>query len=551
MLVADPTDTGGGKPRTEQYTGPTNQVRPKSEPESTHDGGPPKSNPIGTARAMSAVEINDDDDSATTVNTPTPLPGRRPTAIASSPRFMLQLSEGSPVGDYEIQSQIGEGAMGTVYSAVHPLIGKSVAIKVLKPELCSNQASVDRFVQEAQAVNRIGHPNIVDVYHLGELPDGRAYFVMEWLRGQDLKARLKTGPIELSEACEILSGITRALEAAHAKEIIHRDLKPDNVFLHQIDNSLVTVKLLDFGIAKLMRDKLTTEKTQTGNMLGTPQYISPEQARGIDVTYRSDIYSLGVMAYELLAGRPPFTGETGMDLVVKHLNEEPPQLSQFARVPKPLEQCVMAMLAKDPAQRPTLAAVRRVLDQPTRKLSIHDMPWRASQRRRWPIALGFVAALAVAGIVVWQLSSPGDEEPSQIAAAPQLPALPLPEAKPTPAPAPPPHDNAETLKPVERGTIAITVRGGDASIMVDGEEAGKGRVIKMVDAGEHQVVVVLKGKDPIKRTATVKPDEVTELTVTVPGAPVVIRPPIRRPPPVKKPPTKPPPDLLVPKGMKK
>ena len=114
------------------------------------------------------------------------------------PSFMLDLQRGSPVGEYEIQDQIGEGAMGTVYSALHPLIGKMVAIKVLKPELCSNQASVDRFVQEAQSVNRIGHPNIVDVFSLGELPDGRAYFVMEWLRGEDLKVRLARGPVTAS-----------------------------------------------------------------------------------------------------------------------------------------------------------------------------------------------------------------------------------------------------------------------------------------------------------------------------------------------------------------
>ena len=130
---------------------------------------------------------------------------------------ILQLTPGMMVGEYEIGEQIGEGAMGTVYTGVHPLIGKKVAIKVLKPELCANQASIDRFVQEAQAVNKIGHPNIVDVFSLGELEDGRAYFVMELLRGEDLKSRLGRGPVQLADACEILDGIARALEAAHAK----------------------------------------------------------------------------------------------------------------------------------------------------------------------------------------------------------------------------------------------------------------------------------------------------------------------------------------------
>src|SRR5690242_12999051 len=120
---------------------------------------------------------------------------------------MLQLTPGMMVGEYELGEQIGEGAMGTVYTGIHPLIGKKVAVKVLKPELCANQASIDRFVHEAQAVNKIGHPNIVDVFSLGELEDGRAYMVMEWLRGEDLKTRLARGPMSVHDSCDILDGI--------------------------------------------------------------------------------------------------------------------------------------------------------------------------------------------------------------------------------------------------------------------------------------------------------------------------------------------------------
>ncbi len=232
------------------------------------------------------------------------------------PSFIIALQEGSPVGEYEIQAQIGEGAMGTVYSAIHPVIGKRVAIKVLKPELCASPSQIGRFIAEAKAVNKIGHPNIVDVFSLGELPDGRAYFVMEWLRGEDLKVRLARGPIPVPEACDVLDGIARALDAAHVKDIVHRDLKPDNVFLHQVVNGPIMVKLLDFGIAKLVKQGgKGLDKTNTGDMLGTPRYISPEQARGINVDHRADIYSLGVMAYEMLAARPPFHGESAMDLV--------------------------------------------------------------------------------------------------------------------------------------------------------------------------------------------------------------------------------------------
>jgi serine/threonine-protein kinase len=442
------------------------------------------------------------------------------------PSFMLDLVEGSPVGEYEIQTQIGEGAMGTVYSAVHPLIGKKVAIKVLKPELCANQGSIDRFVQEAQAINQIGHPNIVDVFMLSELPDGRAFFVMEWLQGEDLKARLARGPMTVADTCDILDGIARALDAAHAKGIVHRDLKPDNVFLHQVDNGPLMVKLLDFGIAKLVRVTPGQEKTQTGNMLGTPRYISPEQARGIQVDHRSDIYSLGVMAYEMLAGRPPFQGESAMDLVVKHLGEPPPPLSQFTKVPKSLEQCVMRMLEKDPSRRPTLEEVRGILVDPSRRLT--PLPSRTSAynltplaqppaRRRWPIyVLAGVAALGL-GVLTWKLvGGNGDaREQGATAVAPVAPpqraevATPPPPAPPVPAtPAP--------------ATLDIHVSGSkDAVILVDGKEWGRGSTVKVeVPPGDHEVVVRAPGRAPQAQHVTLAAGQVNTVSMVVPALPV-------------------------------
>jgi serine/threonine protein kinase len=534
--VAEPEDTGGGN-RVTEYTGPTGLVR-KATGDTTQEGR------RAAAVAAAAIELDDEP----TGVAPTPPPGtlRRSMTRAATPnpRFMLELTEGSPVGEYEIQSQIGEGAMGTVYSAVQPLIGKTVAIKVLKPELCANQASIDRFVQEAQAVNRIGHPNIVDVFSLGELPDGRAYFVMEWLRGEDLKSRLTKGPLSVEDTCHILTSIAFALEAAHGKDVVHRDLKPDNVFLHQIDHGPILVKLLDFGIAKLMREKSAMEKTQTGNMLGTPRYISPEQARGIDVTHRSDVYSLGVMAYEMLSGRPPFTGETGMDLVVKHLNEAPQPLGQLIKVPRPLERCVMSMLAKDPAERPTLTAVRRVLADPTQRASELSLPKpQRNPSRKW-IAIGIGAALAIAGVVVaWQLTGGGSES---VAVTPEPVSPPIAAPAPVPTPAPPPK---EEPAPIAQGTIAITVLGSkEAVIFVDGVEWGRGNPIKMIDAGKHEVRAQVKGKPPITEVVTVEAGEVHKVTLQVPTAPSrPVRPVIRRPPPTKPKPTS---DLMKPKGVK-
>jgi len=441
---------------------------------------------------------------------------------------MVELKEGSPVGEYEIQDQIGEGAMGTVYSAVHPVIGKRVAIKVLKPELCANQGTIDRFVHEAQAVNQIGHPNIVDVFSLGELPDGRAYMVMEWLRGEDLKSKLARGPVSVPDACDILDGIARALEAAHAKQIVHRDLKPDNVFLHQVDNGPMMVKLLDFGIAKLVRVSPGTEKTQTGNMLGTPRYISPEQARGVQVDYRSDIYSLGVMAYEMLAGRPPFKGETAMDIVVQHLNEPAPALGQFTKVPKSLEQCVMAMLEKDPALRPTLDEVRAILLDPTRRLT--PMPTRmtpAALKRptRWPYVLLALVAAGGLGVLSWKLVADRAKESKPAPVA-------IPTEAPTPAvptPTPPAPAGSDVAPASTVGTLVVSVSGSkDAVIAVDGEEKARGASLKVeLEAGDHELTVKPPGRPPITQTIAVNAGESNSFTIVVPPMSTASRPPPR------------------------
>ncbi len=465
----------------------------------------------------------------------------RPRLISRITRAseILKLEAGTLVGEYEVVEQIGEGAMGTVYTAVHPLIGKKVAIKVLKPELCANQASIDRFVQEAQAVNKIGHPNIVDVFSLGELEDGRAYFVMELLRGEDLKARLARGPIPLSDACDILDGIARALEAAHIKEIVHRDLKPDNVYLHQVEDGPLMVKLLDFGIAKLVRSTPGAEKTQTGNMLGTPRYISPEGARGVQIDHRVDIYSLGVIAFEMLAGRSPFQGETAMDLVVAHMNEPAPPLGQFAKVPKALEQIVMRMLEKDPANRPSLEDFRSILADPLhpgRRLT--PIPARLSTQPRfqairptpkWPFVVAVVAAVAI-GVVTWKLVS----ESKSPAAAPPAPVAAAPVA--VPAPAPPPAPPSSPPPAPERGTLSVNITGAnDAVITVDGTDRGHGSSVRIeLDPGHHDVVVKPPGRAPISQGVDLTAGDSSSVTIVVPP---IVRTPVHGKPTKTTPPT--------------
>jgi serine/threonine-protein kinase len=201
-----------------------------------------------------------------------------------------QLAAGTAVGEYVIDGKLGEGGMGTVYAATHPLIGKRAAIKVINLGLTTDGTAVQRFIQEARAVNQIRHGNIVDIFSFGELPDGRRYFVMEYLEGVSLADRVKEGGMSLREAIEILDQVCDALEAAHEKGIVHRDLKPDNVFLVRTRGGRSVVKLLDFGIAKLSTTG-SMQKTRTGIVMGTPAYMSPEQGRGKSVDPRTDIYA--------------------------------------------------------------------------------------------------------------------------------------------------------------------------------------------------------------------------------------------------------------------
>ncbi|MBI4510067.1 MAG: serine/threonine protein kinase [Deltaproteobacteria bacterium] len=286
-------------------------------------------------------------------------------AVAPALEGSMDLPPGTVVGEYQVVGKLGEGGMGAVYSAQHPLIGKKAAIKVISPMLCTDASAVERFVQEARAVNQIGHPNIVDVFSFGELSDGRSYFVMEWLQGSSLADRLSAGSMPLGEVIDILDQMSDALEAAHEKGIVHRDLKPDNVFLVTVRGNRQLVKLIDFGIARLADSgDGRIAKTRTGMMMGTPGYLSPEQARGKNVDHRTDIYALGCMTYEMVLGRLPFDADNAMDIVLKHLTEPPPTPSLlWPEIPPILEQLILRMLEKDVERRPTLHEVRAVLSE--------------------------------------------------------------------------------------------------------------------------------------------------------------------------------------------
>jgi eukaryotic-like serine/threonine-protein kinase len=260
---------------------------------------------------------------------------------------------GAPVGNYLVRSVLGEGGMGIVYLAEHPLIGRRVAIKVIHPDFAENPEAVSRFFTEAQAVNRIGHPNIVDITDYGQTPQGEAYFVMEFLAGESLSARQRRAPLGLGEALHVAWQIADALAASHAAGILHRDLKPDNVFLLKQQRDPLFVKVLDFGLAKLTGDPGAAgapgHKTRAGTVMGTPHYMSPEQCQGRpDIDARADIYALGIMLFEMVTGQVPFTGNGYTEIILKHMMEPPPMArALLPSCPVWLEHLILQLLAKD------------------------------------------------------------------------------------------------------------------------------------------------------------------------------------------------------------
>jgi len=305
--------------------------------------------------------------------------------------FGRDLEAGTAVGEYEITSKIADGGMGTVYAGVHPVIGKRVAIKVLSPALATDLVALNRFLDEARAVNRIGHPNIVDIFAFGQIGDCH-YFVMELLEGRTLTQEIeRQRPVPRSLAFPVLDAICDALSAAHERGIVHRDLKPDNVFLVQRAGNDVFTKLVDFGIAKLMDEHAKdVSKTKTGIPLGTPFYMSPEQCRGLGVDYRTDIYSLGVIMYEMFTGSLPFTGESYIEIMQAHMMQQPRPPQQLVPMPGGLGGLIMKTLAKNPAQRFASAAELRAELARVASASVSEAPAtglpRKEPRARIPTA---------------------------------------------------------------------------------------------------------------------------------------------------------------------
>jgi len=271
-------------------------------------------------------------------------------------------------GRYRVIELIGEGGMGKVYLAEHVEIGKRVALKVLHPSYSRMPDLVERFRREARAASKIGHPNIVDVTDSGTTADGSVYFVMEYLEGVELGSVIeREGALDVARALKITGQICRALSAAHREGIIHRDLKPENIFLIARDGTADVVKVLDFGIAKTTEAEAARERrlTSPGMAMGTPEYMSPEQAAGRPADARCDVYALGAIMYEMVTGLPPYSGDNFMEILTKKATQDPPPPSQVrGELPSQVSELVMAAMARSPNDRPqTMEALEYELNK--------------------------------------------------------------------------------------------------------------------------------------------------------------------------------------------
>ncbi|NBD10561.1 MULTISPECIES: serine/threonine-protein kinase [Corallococcus] len=413
-------------------------------------------------------------------------PGTEATAI-TDPLIGLKL------GEYELRSRIGVGGMGLVYDGIQPLIGKRVAVKVLRPELAHSSEQVARLLAEARAVNAIRHRGIIDIFGFGQLPDGRQYIVMEYLDGQPLDAILaEKGRLPVPEALSLLDEVLAALGAAHGAGVVHRDLKPSNIFLVRQPDGSRYVKLLDFGLAKRGEGPTgRTAQTRTDMVVGTPEYMAPEQARGQSVGPMTDLYAMGVVTFEIVTGRLPFIGSSPVDLLMKHVEARPPRPSEFVPdLPPAVDAFILQMLTKDPETRPNsadalrqhLAKLRRTLRatrtnptapapteeppappkppivvsdaearRPTTQVPApvpHDLvvPQEEDRpvRRLAPVVIGAAVLLTAVGVVI--ATRGGGEAVQPVAVAVKTEPPPAPKAVEV-EPAPPPPEPLAALEP--------------------------------------------------------------------------------------------------------
>ncbi|MCC6217513.1 MAG: serine/threonine protein kinase [Polyangiaceae bacterium] len=420
---------------------------------------------------------------------------------------------------YRVEGVLGEGGMGVVYRCTHKVIGKKVAMKVLRADLARDAEVMERFLNEAKAASAIGNLHIIDISDFGRLPDGSTYFVMEFLEGAPLTQIVEGGvPVPVTRILRIARQLAEGLAAAHAAGIVHRDLKPDNIFLIARGSEKDFVKILDFGIAKVSTSS-EGKLTRAGTVFGTPHYMSPEQAAGAEIDLRCDIYAFGVILYELASGKVPFDADNFMGILTQHMYKAPVPIR--ALVPQPndvppgLEAIVLKCLSKRPEQR--YATMSELLEDLTRleegliPTAVAEMMQRSGgfnvpadyfkkgmpeplpaspasggrRRSALPLVAGAAGVTVAVGLVlaIFARSAASDAAPAAdvvAAPAPTKPAEPAVNAAPTPPTA-------------AKVSVALAVEPLDAHVFRGETDLGTSPVV--LDVGEGEAVTVEVRRD--------------------------------------------------------
>ena len=425
-------------------------------------------------------------------------------------------------GRYNVEALLGEGGMGVVYRCVHTIIGKKVAMKVLRADLARDAEVTERFLNEAKAASSIGNAHIIDISDFGQFPDGAAYFVMEFLNGVPLSKLLEGGQaLPIERIVHLARQMAEGLAAAHAANIVHRDLKPDNIFLINRGADKDFIKILDFGIAKVSSSSDGAKLTRAGAVFGTPHYMSPEQAAGSPVDHRGDIYSFGVILYELASGRVPFDADNFMGILTQHMYKAPVPIRALVpapqEVPPGLEAIVLKCLSKRPEHRyqsmtelitefdkltagavpdavPEMMARSGGFNVPVDYFKKGQMPAPVpatpssrpgANSSRWPLYAGVAGVLAAIGIVVGIFAN--GRSSSATPTAPSAVATPEPAAAPKSAePAAPvaPSASADGTDVVVSKQVVLATEPIDAHIFRDGADLGQSPVAISVDEGK-------------------------------------------------------------------
>ncbi len=482
----------------------------------------------GAARAPSAPAVAAAADPAAVGGTGGEAPFPLTDSYVANPDAPVDLAvichPGMQVGEYVVEKKIGEGGMGSVFSAKHPIIGKRVAIKVISPAYASEPEAIERFIREARSVNEIGHQNIIDIFAFGKLPMGLNYFVMEFLDGRSLQDELtRIGhPCSADEMMSYLRPVFSALSAAHAKGITHRDLKPENIYVIDRAGGPV-IKVIDFGLAKLAGEGGVGFKTRTGVPMGTPYYMAPEQCLGKSIDHRADIYAMGVIMYQMMTSRLPFYAESYLEVLQQQLSAQPVRPSELVSgMAAHVEAAILWAMQKDPAQRPqTIQEVWNAIDgREDQRVSIPTpMPVAAPgganapgapsyfaqpgvtpfagigpKKSKMPIAIGGgIAALAAVVAVVLVMKGGSQPAPAQPAAAVQ----------PASAPKTPEPPAAEPAKPAAptTGTLRIELEPADALLAVDNVAIMGGADVTL-PPGPHKIRAAKSGFKPREEEVT-------------------------------------------------